>query len=172
MPSISEDFYVKNLNVILNDLESVYGLKTVDTSFGKPLCNLGIKDCLTQYQKIRKTDSRFYNEEALRSVAHLSYLSARMRYYGKIRLDFSRYPKMGKVADTLIVFTTRCNDAAELKKVNGVVVVLAEVDQKMAKAKFASGYRFLRLFVIMLLNGNATHASIVADFILNQFITR
>ena len=34
----------------------------------------------------------------------------------------------------------------------------------------AMGYRFLRIFIVILLNGNISHASVIADFILNQFI--
>ena len=43
-------------------------------------------------------------------------------------------------------------------------------DAKTAKMRNAMGYRFLRIFVVILLNGNISHASVIADFILNQFI--
>ena len=58
----------------------------------------------------------------------------------------------------------------ETRKNNDRKVILSQIDAKTAKMRNAMGYRFLRIFIVILLNGNISHASVIADFILNQFI--
>ena len=160
-----QDVYTKALSTILNDLENVYGLKTVDKTGTRKLCDLDVEECLLQLQ-----DSITHSTKALKSIVHLSYISHRMKFYKKIRLDYSKYPNMGQVSEILLIFTSKITKSEELKKINSIIVILSQIDAKTAKMRNAMGYRFLRIFVVILLNGNISHASVIADFILNQFI--
>ena len=45
-----QDVYTKALSTILNDLENVYGLKTVDKTGTRKLCDLDVEECLLQLQ--------------------------------------------------------------------------------------------------------------------------
>lgn len=112
----------------------------------------------------------YLEQKALKSIVHLSYISHRMKFYKKIRLDYSKYPNMGQVSEILLIFTSKITKSEELKKINSIIVILSQIDAKTAKMRNAMGYRFLRIFVVILLNGNISHASVIADFILNQFI--
>ena len=169
-----QDVYTKALSTILNDLENVYGLKTVDKTCTRKLCDLDVEECLLQLQDSITHSTKAIRSEkdrkALKSIVHLSYISHRMKFYKKIRLDYSKYPNMGQVSEILLIFTSKITKSEELKKINSIIVILSQIDAKTAKMRNAMGYRFLRIFVVILLNGNISHASVIADFILNQFI--
>lgn len=171
---MKKDIYAESLNRILSELEFVYGLKTLDKN-SRALCDLGIIDCMVNLkQLIRKqsdADREKINKKSLKSVVHLSYISNRMKYYKKIRLDFSRYPNMGEIASILLLFTSKIRNSNDIRKLNSIVVILSQIDKRTAKARYASGYRVLRILIVMVLYGHMVHASIVADFVLNQFIT-
>lgn len=169
-----QDVYTKALSTILNDLENVYGLKTVDKTGTRKLCDLDVEECLLQLQDSITHSTKATRSEkdrkALKSIVHLSFISHRMKFYKKIRLDYSKYPNMGQVSEILLIFTNKITKSEELKKINSIIVILSQIDAKTAKMRNAMGYRFLRIFVVILLNGNISHASVIADFILNQFI--
>lgn len=57
-----QDVYTKALSTILNDLENVYGLKTVDKTGTRKLCDLDVEECLLQLQ-----DSITHSTKATRS---------------------------------------------------------------------------------------------------------
>lgn len=171
---MKQDIYAQALSQILNDLETVYGLKRMNEEGSSKLCDLDIDECLMQLKVILASSTKEQSEErdrkALKSIVHLSYVSSRMRFYRKVRLDYSKYPNMGEISSVLVLFTQRIEDMESFRKINSIVVILNQIDQKTAKMRNAMGYRFLRIFVVILLSGNLSHASIVADFILNQFI--
>lgn len=172
---INQDVYSTALNKILNGLENTYGLKEYNTDQTRLLCDLDITDCLFNLKnELSSVNSKMRddrNKKALADIVHLSYISSRMKYYKKIRLDYSKYPNMGKIASILLLFTGRIKSSDDMKKINAIIIVLSQIDKKTAKARHAIGYRFLRIFIVILLNGGTAHASVVADFILNQFIT-
>ena len=171
---VEQDVYTKVLSTILNELENIYGLKEINAKGTRKLCDLNIEDCLLQLKdsishstkETRKNNDR----KALKSIIYLSYVSHRMKFHKKIRLDYSRYPNMGQVSEILLVFTKKIVKSDELKKINSIIVILSQIDAKTAKMRNAMGYRFLRIFIVILLNGNISHARVIADFILNQFI--
>lgn len=171
---LAQDVYSQTLSTILNDLEDVYGLKRIESDGTRKLCELDIDECLLQLKDSISSCTREQRKEmdkkALKSIVYLSYVSNRMRFYSKIRLDYSKYPNMGDISAVLLLFTKKVTNPDDFKKINSIVVILNQIDKKTAKMRNAMGYRFLRIFVVILLNGNTAHASIIADFILNQFI--
>lgn len=170
----TQDIYATALNTILNDLENVYGLKELNKKETRKMCDLDIDECLLELKERISSSTKEQRQErdkkALKSIVHLSYISSRMHFYRKIRLDYSKYPNMGEVSSILLMCTSKISDPQCFKKVNSIVVILDQIDKKTAKMRNAMGYRFLRIFIVILLNGNISHASIIADFILNQFI--
>ena len=108
---VEQDVYTKVLSTILNELENIYGLKEINAKGTRKLCDLNIEDCLLQLKdsishstkETRKNNDR----KALKSIIYLSYVSYRMKFHKKIRLDYSRYPNMGQVSEILLVFTEK-----------------------------------------------------------------
>lgn len=108
---VEQDVYTKVLSTILNELENIYGLKEINAKGTRKLCDLNIEDCLLQLKdsishstkETRKNNDR----KALKSIIYLSYVSHRMKFHKKIRLDYSRYPNMGQVSEILLVFTEK-----------------------------------------------------------------
>ena len=64
------------------------------------------------------------------------------------------------------------NTADCRKQLNTIIKILDELDKKQVAVRVGLAYMFLRIFIVMVLHGNLCNASIVADFIINQFSVR
>ena len=80
---------------------------------------------------------------------------------------------MKSVARVLLTFTKQKTvNMSSIKDVNKIIELLHTIDASYINFQGALGYMYLRNFVLLILSGNYSNASVVADFILNQFITR
>jgi hypothetical protein len=113
------------------------------------------------------------NVSAGKSLVLLSYVSSRMKFFNKKRLDYSAYPYMKTVCKVLLNFTSSSTvNVDNVKLVNKIIVILSKIDERFVQYRYGLGYRYLRIFIIMILYGNYTNAAVVADFILNQIIVK
>lgn len=170
----TSDNYITVLKNIISDLEGIYGL-TAQIN-GTNLSRFDIVDIVKHVKTDlkQKDSSEIYDKNVLagKSLVLLSYVSSRMKFFHKKRLDFSVYPHLKVIGDTLIKFTNfKTVNSDNIKLVNKIIVVLSKIDKRYVQYRYGLGYRFLRIFIIMVLYGNYVNAAVVADFILNQFIT-
>lgn len=113
------------------------------------------------------------NLQAGESLVLLSYVSMRMKYYNKKRLDYKDYPHMKRVAEILLKFTYGGTVTKEaILDLNQIIVIMTQIDDRFVVHKFGLGYRYLRIFIILVLYGNYPNAAVVADFIINQLVTK
>lgn len=112
------------------------------------------------------------NTEAGKQIVLLAYITARMSYFESVRLDFSMFPAMQEVADILNLYRDRKNFNRCARRMNEILKVLADADMHSAKARQGLGYRFLRMFVILVMYRNSCNASIVATMLLEQMILK
>lgn len=116
-------------------------------------------------------DSR--NLAASKSLVLLSYISIRLKYYNKKRLDFSKYPGMRSAVRVLINFTKqRTVNMQTMRSLNKLIELLVIIEDDYVQYRRGLAYRFIRLFIVLVLYGNFVNAAVVADFILNQLITK
>lgn len=161
------DSYVKALGSIVSESEKEY---LAPFSLGANDSIVKIIETVSKgITKIPKSTKVSKNEEVGRQIVLLSYLIYRLRFHGTKRLDFSNFPAMRELAEIVLRFTEKGGITGEnLRSVNKIVTILSKVDERSTKARYGLGYRYVRLFMLLLLYGSYTNASIVANLILEQ----
>lgn len=170
-----KDGYIATLSNTIIKIENAYGMQKMRGS--TPIADLPIVDVITYFNKVitscDKEELGSINVAAGREVVLLSYVTQRMVYYNKKRLDYSKYKNMRTITKVLFAFTKqKTTDKKTLRSVNKIITLLDEIDKRHVSYRNALSYRFLRIFVVMIMHGNYCNASVVADFILNQIITK
>lgn len=170
-----KDSYIERLATIILASEEIYGL-TATNGLGVPYSDLDVTEVVKLVGdgvvSLSKEEIYRRNVEVGKHMVLLAYLSTRLRFFGKVKLDYSVYPCMDVVANTLLSFTKKEMITQDiLRELNKTVLVLSEVDYKFVNHRCGLGYRFLRLFLIMALYGSYCNASIIAVLILDQLIT-
>ena len=91
----------------------------------------------------------------------------------KKRLDFSKYPGMRSAVRVLINFTKQKTvNMQTMRSLNKLIELLVIIENDYVQYRRGLAYRFIRLFIVLVLYGNFVNAAVVADFILNQLITK
>ena len=131
--AIKKDSYVSALSKIMLRVEDIYGLRHyVD---GQMLLNCSIVEVIKYYnnaiQTISKSQITDMNAKAGKELVLLSYLTQRMRYFNKKRLDFSKYPNMKVITKVLMSFMSAATlNEKSLRDINKIISLLSEIDNK------------------------------------------
>ena len=171
------DAYIKMLSQIAMSLETTYGLHEVNPETGIEIADCDA-DVVVEYVRndIRAHGNdvkRLKNKNAARDTILLSYVANRIEFFGYIKVDFKKYPALQEVARILLAFTGHKTVTTENKRAIGKsVALMTELDKKQVMERVGLAYKYLRIFVVMTLYGNAVDASIVADFIISQFVVK
>lgn len=170
-----KDQYISVLGETVVKLETIYGMKNIVD--GTRVSDMSMRDIVQYYNDVIRAQSKealtALNAKAGRELAILSYVSQRMTYFNKKRLDFSHYPNMKTVANVLIGFTNyKKISERTIRNINKIISLLVDIDEKYINYRNGLSYRYLRIFVIHVMFGNYCNASIIADFILHQFIIK
>lgn len=100
----------------------------------------------------------------------LSYLVFRMSYFESIRLNFNQFPALQEIAKVLMLYRDRKNFNRCVVQVNKVIKLLSEMDKMSAKLRLNMTYRYLRVFVVLIMYRNSCNSSIVAELLLSQMM--
>lgn len=170
------DKYLSEMEGIADNLEELCGL-SISKSNGGDWRDSGIEDvlnfCLNESQKLPAESVKALNASVGRKIVLLSYVNERLKFYNKKKLDFSWMPCMSEVAKTLLPFTQKSTvTPVALNALDKCILVLSDVDNRNRHAVDLLGYRYLRLFLVLVSYNFLCSASIVADFILSQLIVR
>ena len=172
MSTMRTDRYMQALGAIARKVESLYGYDRSNHIMGKDILTI-ISEVNAMLEKMQPEDIKKFNSAVGKELVPLSYISQRLKFFGKKRLDYSKYPGMKSVARVLLTFTKQKTvNMSSIKDVNKIIELLHTIDASYINFQGALGYMYLRNFVLLILSGNYSNASVVADFILNQFITR
>lgn len=167
-----KDSYLAKLDKLLGSMEDLVGLNELMPS-GERLTNANISDVIqfinAKVKTLSKEEISSVNISVGKNTVLISYISGRLTFYRKLRLDYSVYPCMDVVANVLLEFRLKSNITQEsLRNLNKIVCILSEIDTHYLNYRFSLSYRFLRIFLIMIVYGNYCNASIIASFILEQ----
>ncbi|NBH96627.1 hypothetical protein D7Y41_02780 [Anaerotruncus sp. 1XD22-93] len=170
------DTYVTMLSRIVLSMESAYGLHNANAN-GEKIKDLPIKSVLDyvkqSIESSTQDDINRKNQDVAKDIILLSYLARRIKYYGYYKLNYKKYPAVKNIARVLLNFTSVKRNTADCRKqLNTIIKILDELDKKQVAVRVGLAYMFLRIFIVMVLHGNLCNASIVADFIINQFSVR
>ena len=140
-----KDQYISVLGETVVKLETVYGMKNaVD---GTRISDMSMRDIVQYYNEVIRTQSKealvALNAKAGRELAILSYVSQRMTYFNKKRLDFSHYPNMKTVANVLIGFTNyKKISERTIRNINKIISLLVVSSVPFSKKRVVkSGYK-------------------------------
>ncbi len=168
------DKYLIELSQVADEIEKLCGL-TLTNDDGIQIKELDMDDVVAYCDKscaqLPPKAVSDLNVGVGRQVVKVAYINNRLHFYGKKKLDFSQIPCMTDVARTLIGFTEKkslCEKS--LVDLNKLVLVLSEVDRKDRVLKNALSYRYLRIFLLLMVYGCSCNASVIANFILEQLI--
>lgn len=168
----NRDSYFVKLEEILQSVEQIYGLNEVN-ELNLAVNKLDITDILsiTQQNVKNKKSEEIYkmNEEVGKQIILLSFLMQRLQFFKKLELSFSNYPLMSEIIEILSLFLSHDTISEDaIRKLNRIVAIIETIDKKYIKFRFALGYRYVRIFIIMILYKNYINASIVASLIISQ----
>ena len=167
-----KDSYLTKLDKLLSAMENLVGLNEL-TPAGDTISNANISDVIqfinAKVKTLSKEELSAINVAVGKNTVLISYISGRLTFYRKLRLDYSIYPCMDVVASVLLEFRLKSSITQDsLRNLNKIVCILAEIDAHYLNYRFSLSYRFLRIFLIMIVYCNYCNASIIASFILEQ----
>lgn len=171
---MAADIYMEKLKETVTGLEELYGLMQ-NNADGIPYMRMDIEDVMEYVNStvsgMPDTQRVAKNTQAGRSVVLLCYLNHRLKYFGKSRLDYSAYPRADVIAEVLRDFLKKVDvTEVSVRNMNKLITILASIDKSFAQHKMGLAYKYLRLFVIMVVYGNYGNAGVLADLIINQLI--
>lgn len=166
------DDYIRYMGAICDNIEETYGLNNeVD---GKKLSDLTIRELVPFLNKElatageRKIEDR--NLSVWPHIGTLAHFLGRFKYYNNFsRLNFAGYPKLDELIRVLQIFlSNKTLNPTTRNEANVIASVLDYVETKELELRFERDleYRFLRVFLILVLHSNYGEASIVADCLL------
>mgnify|MGYP001376056671 CR=1 FL=1 len=160
--------YIKALEEVCEGLEEAYGVDSSPNS-----SDIGIKMVLESVgKKYNKEDKKAIlglHAQAFPHISLLAHLSGRMDFFEYSRLDFRGYPHTSRLEDALSYFVSRKKLSSDTVSYADFVVSLLDlIDKKHLNLRYELPYRFLRMFVVMVMYGNFAEASILANFIIKQ----
>lgn len=168
------DVYQRHLHNTVIEIEERYSLHTL-LSPNIKVVDLGIKEFLEEVRKIyessKEEDIKTMNIRAGQKVAMLAYLDNRLRFFNYVKLDFSVYPSLDKVVSTLKIFTNKDTLNKDSRGYANIIAeTLEQIEERFEIYRKSLGYKFLRLFLVLLIFNNDTDASVVANLIVNQIL--
>lgn len=163
------DVYKATLVHIIHDLESIYDIGSMNK--GDIPINSVMNKIKNDFKTLNENEILERNMRAGRVIASLSYCYFRMDFFKIKRLNYKAYPCLDIIIDTLKKYI-EFSDISENNKyeINKVIALLNELDKSQPKLVTTMSYRFLRIFILLVLNNSLANASVVAKFVLQQII--
>lgn len=166
-----KDNYTTSLSNVIYNIEDVYGLR-VQGSTGKAICNLPIDAFMSEFQLIIKQMPLLDKQEKRKAVgahvAELMFVQSYLRYFRTAKLNFSNLEGISEVGHVLSLALHHDKTVNVTQHLNILIRSLQSCDRMNPKARNTLSYRFIRLFIIAIATADLVHASILAEFILNQ----
>lgn len=163
------DAYSEQLGNVLCEAERIYGIVTSEKDMSCDVITV-IHRIDSEVVTLQADEITRRNSEVGKQMVLLSYLLFRLSYFESVRLDFSKFPAMQEIANVLSLYRERKNFGRCAAQVNKIIKLLSEMDKSSAKLRLEMPYRYLRLFVVLVMYRNSCNASIVAELLLRQMV--
>lgn len=166
-----KDNYNTSLSNIIYKIEDVYGLR-VPGSTGKAISNLPINAFMSELQVIVKQMSLIERQDKRKAVgaqiAELMFVQSYLRFFRTSKLNFSNFEGIRQVSHVLSLAIQYDKDTNLAQHINVLVRSLQTCDRMNPHSINTLSYRYIRLFIITVVTADLVHASVLAEFILNQ----
>ena len=164
----SSDSYTNLLTTAIGSLEEIYGVLSVKETDIVSVVK-GIDNIIMNSDA---EDIAVRNAEAGKQIVMVSYVFFRLGYFESVRLFYDLFPAMDRVLEILDLFRDKRKFNKSVRQLNQIIGVLAEVDSTSAKRRWGLGYRYLRIFVILVMYKSSCNASVIANFIIQQVMLK
>lgn len=162
------DTYTQILTEMADRIENSYKLKDEEGLLDERIDNV-MKSVVSTVKKLTQSEITKRNAEAFDCLSVIAHLNGRMEFSEHLRLDFRKFPHKDKILTSLEYFTKRSNLNTKLnKQVDSLVQVLDFIDRKRIDLRHEMSYRYLRIFIVMIVYASYAEVSIVADLLYNQ----
>lgn len=163
------DAYSETLGSILCETERIYGIARNEKELSEEIISI-IKRIDSEVLSLSSEEILKRNTEVGKQMVLLSYLLFRLSYFESVRLEFGQFPALADIAEVLDLYREKKNFNKCARKVNMIIKLLSEMDKTSAKIRLGMPYRYLRLFVVLVMYHNSCNASIVAELLLRQML--
>lgn len=168
------DKYISTLTRIASNTEAILGFN-ITAKDGLSVSQLPIDSILIYFdeelEKLSDEAAKVFNRNVGKKIASIAYVSCRLEFLGKKKIDFSGIPCGKIIAESLIPFTRReLINAQTIIGIDKCVHILGTVESAGAVPESNLAYRYLRLFVILASIGMFNHAAVIANLLLTQMI--
>ena len=165
------DFYISTFSVRIKRLEECYGLRS-----SAQFCQLKMSEFKPQFEAfangLSKEDLKQRNQTASADMAIIAYMNARLKFYGQIRLNYTKFKRINEIVRILIPF---CNSngltVQDKLRIGELCLILSEIDEENPAIMNSLAYMYLRMLVVLVLCENYCDASIIADLVLSQLVS-
>lgn len=159
------DNYLDSLERVIENIENIYISDVKDKTI------IDVKDYVTRMVKeLSKSSIDQLNDLAGKEIVLLSYISDRINFYQYCKLDFREYPLLEKVAKTLIQYNKASTiNGKNIKDISKIIYLLAKVENDI-ELRVGLAYRYLRIFIVLMIFGSFCNAAIVSDFVIRQMV--
>lgn len=164
----ASDSYTNLLTTVIKELEDVYGI----SAFSENNIIDVINNTDDIVMKSSAADIAAKNVEAGKQVILVSYVFFRLGYFESVRLSFELFPAMDRVLEILDLFRDKRKFNKSIRQLNQIIGIMAEVDNNSAKGRYGLGYRYLRIFIILVMYKSSCNASVIANFIIQQVMLK
>lgn len=161
------DSYYYSLNAAIEKIEEIYRIQEFARN-GSDITAV-IQSVNSQIKSVSREEIATRNLEAGQHVVLLSYLCFRLEFFQTSRMDFKQFIMLEEIERVLSLFTDRENYTSKnMRSVNRIIKIMSKMDEHSAKLRFGLAYRYLRLFIILIIYRSSCNSSIIANLLLQQ----
>lgn len=158
---------------VLRECENFLGIYKVVNGSSTSLELLDVKNFIVEF---RERTSKLSEEELTKIksgcgyyIATLCYTNSELNFRREMVLDFKKHTRADLLCRLLVPFLKRENQTKDvMKNIEYISKYLSVLELKDKRFKKTLTYRFIRLFVCFILIGDLSHASMTADFVIQQ----
>lgn len=162
------DSYYLGLRDAADEIERIYGIRQVISEGNSDISSI-IRYVNPQVGSLGKEEIADRNIEAGKQIVLVSYLCFRFEFFRISRMDFNPFPAVDEIGRILGLFVYRDNYVnTNMKLINRIIKCMSKVDEKSTKVRYGLSYRYLRIFIILVMFNSSCNASIVANLLLQQ----
>ena len=169
------DKYITELSRVVQNLENVCGLNMKNSS-GVEYRSLTVPEilefCIETCASVPPQSLKELSKIAGKQTAKVTVINSRLSYYGKRKLNFEGYPLLSDIAKTLLKCTSKAlTGTLKNTELQRMVTILSEIEKKDTTIKNTLSFRYLRVFLCLILYQSFYNAGVISDFLIKQMST-
>lgn len=167
-----DDELTRQLSTIVLSLENVFGLNeenAIGLKISQADINVALEHARAKYSRLSDAARSSFSKKIIRLLDSLYKVTAICIFKGVKRLNYADYANLEAMRDTLMMYTVETNITQKtISYCNIIAEILSDIDETKPNYKNSLSYKYLRMFVFLVIVGNYVAASCVATFILTQ----